>query len=133
MLLSAHSQILSLSMTKLLRNTSIPEAPCSNLNFLLKVAVALEKAAQSDEYFVKRKLYPNVDFYTGFIYRAMGFPTMFFPVLFAIPRVLPTSGGLFGEVPQGYFKASCPASIPDTYYCLHFLYGCSICGECPKT
>ncbi|CAL5403935.1 unnamed protein product [Camellia sinensis] len=51
------------------------------------VAVALEKAALSDEYFVKRKLYPNVDFYSGLIYRAMGFPTEFFPVLFAIPRM----------------------------------------------
>ncbi|KAL3680915.1 hypothetical protein R1sor_023871 [Riccia sorocarpa] len=54
---------------------------------LIKVAVALEKAALSDEYFVKRKLYPNVDFYSGLIYRALGFPTEFFPVLFAIPRM----------------------------------------------
>ncbi|KAE9457572.1 hypothetical protein C3L33_10526, partial [Rhododendron williamsianum] len=52
-----------------------------------KVAVALEKAALSDDYFVKRKLYPNVDFYSGLIYRAMGFPTEFFTVLFAIPRM----------------------------------------------
>ncbi|CAM8884786.1 unnamed protein product [Rhodiola kirilowii] len=55
---------------------------------LIEVAVALEKAALSDEYFVKRKLYPNVDFYSGLIYRAMGFPTEFFPVLFAIPRMV---------------------------------------------
>ncbi|XP_010915459.1 citrate synthase, glyoxysomal isoform X1 [Elaeis guineensis] len=54
---------------------------------LIEVAVELEKAALSDEYFVKRKLYPNVDFYSGLIYRAMGFPTEFFPVLFAIPRM----------------------------------------------
>ncbi|XP_073280860.1 citrate synthase, glyoxysomal-like [Primulina huaijiensis] len=54
---------------------------------LIEVAMALEKAALSDEYFVKRKLYPNVDFYSGLIYRAMGFPTEFFPVLFAIPRM----------------------------------------------
>ncbi|KAL4622323.1 hypothetical protein ACB092_06G289000 [Castanea dentata] len=54
---------------------------------LIEVAVALEKAALSDEYFVKRKLYPNVDFYSGLIYRAMGFPTEFFTVLFAIPRM----------------------------------------------
>ncbi|KAI8551229.1 hypothetical protein RHMOL_Rhmol06G0168600 [Rhododendron molle] len=52
-----------------------------------EVAVALEKAALSDDYFVKRKLYPNVDFYSGLIYRAMGFPTEFFTVLFAIPRM----------------------------------------------
>ncbi|GER49559.1 citrate synthase [Striga asiatica] len=54
---------------------------------LIEVALALEKAALSDDYFVKRKLYPNVDFYSGLIYRAMGFPTEFFPVLFAIPRM----------------------------------------------
>jgi citrate synthase len=54
---------------------------------LIEVAVALEKAALSDEYFIKRKLYPNVDFYSGLIYRAMGFPSEFFPVLFAIPRM----------------------------------------------
>jgi len=53
---------------------------------LIEVAKALEKIALEDEYFVKRKLYPNVDFYSGLIYRAMGFPTDFFPVLFAIPR-----------------------------------------------
>lgn len=54
---------------------------------LIEVAVALERAALSDEYFIKRKLYPNVDFYSGLIYRALGFPTEFFPVLFAIPRM----------------------------------------------
>ncbi|KAI3737441.1 hypothetical protein L2E82_27444 [Cichorium intybus] len=51
------------------------------------VAIALQQAALSDEYFVKRKLYTNVDFYSGLIYRAMGFATEFFPVLFAIPRM----------------------------------------------
>lgn len=54
---------------------------------LLEVAIALEEAAVSDPYFIERKLYPNVDFYTGLIYKAMGFPTDFFPVLFAIPRI----------------------------------------------
>ena len=52
----------------------------------LEIAMALEKIALEDEYFVKRKLYPNVDFYTGLIYRAMGFPTEYFTVLFAIAR-----------------------------------------------
>jgi len=56
---------------------------------LLEIAVELEKIALQDEYFVKRKLYPNVDFYSGLIYEAMGFPVEMFPVLFAIPR---TSG-----------------------------------------
>lgn len=46
----------------------------------------LERVALTDPYFVDRKLYPNVDFYSGLIYKAMGFPTDMFPVLFAIPR-----------------------------------------------
>lgn len=54
---------------------------------LIEIAIELEKIALSDEYFIKRKLYPNVDFYSGVIYRAMGFPTDMFPVLFTIPRV----------------------------------------------
>jgi citrate synthase len=58
-------------------------------NPLLEMAVELERIALQDDYFVKRKLYPNVDFYSGIIYQAMGFPVDIFPVLFAIPR---TSG-----------------------------------------
>jgi citrate synthase len=54
---------------------------------LLDIAKQLEEHALADEYFVSRKLYPNVDFYTGLIYRAMGFPTKFFTVLFAIGRL----------------------------------------------
>src|SRR5687768_12173507 len=53
---------------------------------LLEIALELERIALQDEYFVTRKLYPNVDFYSGLIYQAMGFPKDFFPVLFAIPR-----------------------------------------------
>jgi citrate synthase len=53
---------------------------------LLPVALELERVALQDEYFVTRRLYPNVDFYTGLIYEAMGFPVEMFPVLFAIPR-----------------------------------------------
>jgi citrate synthase len=55
-------------------------------NPLLTIAVELERIALQDDYFVKRKLYPNVDFYSGLIYEAMGFPTDFFTVLFAIGR-----------------------------------------------
>ncbi|MFC4603451.1 citrate synthase [Rhodococcus kronopolitis] len=54
---------------------------------LLQIAKALEEAALTDEYFISRKLYPNVDFYTGLIYRAMGFPTRMFTVLFAMGRL----------------------------------------------
>ena len=55
-------------------------------NPLLEIALELERIALQDEYFVTRKLYPNVDFYSGLIYQAMGFPVDMFPVLFAIPR-----------------------------------------------
>ena len=58
-------------------------------NPLLEIAIELERIALEDEDFIKRKLYPNVDFYSGIIYQAMGFPVSMFPVLFAIPR---TSG-----------------------------------------
>ncbi|WP_078495678.1 citrate synthase [Streptomyces xiaopingdaonensis] len=54
---------------------------------LLDIALRLEEHALSDDYFVERKLYPNVDFYTGLIYRAMGFPTSMFTVLFALGRL----------------------------------------------
>ncbi|ANZ26420.1 citrate (Si)-synthase [Rhodococcus sp. WB1] len=54
---------------------------------LLHIAQALEEAALTDDYFIERKLYPNVDFYTGLIYRAMGFPTRMFTVLFALGRL----------------------------------------------
>jgi citrate synthase len=58
-------------------------------NPLLEIAIELERIALQDDYFIQRKLYPNVDFYSGIIYQAMGFPTDAFTVLFAIPR---TSG-----------------------------------------
>jgi citrate synthase len=55
-------------------------------NRLLDIALELERIALEDEYFLSRKLYPNVDFYSGLIYQALGFPVEMFPVLFAIPR-----------------------------------------------
>ena len=55
-------------------------------NPLLDIALKLEETALNDEYFTSRKLYPNVDFYSGLIYQAMGFPIDMFTVLFAIPR-----------------------------------------------
>ena len=58
-------------------------------NPLLEIATELEKIALEDDYFVERKLYPNVDFYSGLIYEAMGLPVAMFPVMFAIGR---TSG-----------------------------------------
>ena len=55
---------------------------------LIEIAVELERIALSDPYFIERKLYPNVDFYSGIIYKALGFPTDMFPVLFMIPRTV---------------------------------------------
>ena len=57
-------------------------------NPLLDIALELERIALEDDYFISRKLYPNVDFYSGLIYQAMGFPVTMFPVLFAIPRTV---------------------------------------------
>ena len=54
---------------------------------LLEIAMGLEEIALADDYFIERKLYPNVDFYTGLIYKAMGFPTRMFTVLFALGRL----------------------------------------------
>jgi citrate synthase len=62
-------------------------AATGNNDHLLDIALELEAAALSDDYFISRKLYPNVDFYTGLLYRAMGFPTNMFTVLFAIGRL----------------------------------------------
>jgi citrate synthase len=55
---------------------------------LLEIAVELEKVALEDDYFVSRKLYPNVDFYSGIILKAMGIPTSMFTVLFAVARTV---------------------------------------------
>jgi citrate synthase len=57
-------------------------------NPLLEVALELERIALSDDYFIERKLYPNVDFYSGIIYQALDIPVDMFPVMFAIPRVV---------------------------------------------
>jgi citrate synthase len=57
-------------------------------NPLLDIALELERIALEDDYFVSRKLYPNVDFYSGIMYQSMGFPVAMFPVLFAIPRTI---------------------------------------------
>jgi citrate synthase len=54
---------------------------------MIEIAMQLEKIALEDEFFIKRQLYPNVDFYSGVIYKALGIPTDFFTVMFAIPRI----------------------------------------------
>ncbi|MFA5833978.1 MAG: citrate synthase [Bacteroidota bacterium] len=71
---------------KIIKQTADQVFEVTGRNKLLDIALELEKAALEDEYFIKRKLYPNVDFYSGIIYQAMGFPTDAFTVLFAIAR-----------------------------------------------
>jgi citrate synthase len=71
---------------KIIKQTADEVFAVTGKNPLLDIALKLEEAALSDEYFISRKLYPNVDFYSGLIYQAMGFPTGMFTVLFAIPR-----------------------------------------------
>src|SRR6266545_6916557 len=74
---------------KIIKETADAVFEVTGRNRLLDIALELEKIALEDEYFVSRKLYPNVDFYSGLIYQAIGMPTAAFTVLFAIPR---TSG-----------------------------------------
>ncbi len=71
---------------KIIKRTADEVFAVTGKNPLLDIALKLEEIALSDDYFVSRKLYPNVDFYSGLIYQAMGFPLEMFPVLFAIPR-----------------------------------------------
>jgi citrate synthase len=71
---------------KIIKRTADEVFEITGKNPLLDIALKLEDIALSDDYFISRKLYPNVDFYSGLIYQAMGFPLEMFPVLFAIPR-----------------------------------------------
>jgi citrate synthase len=71
---------------KIIKETADAVFEVTGHNPLLDVALELEKIALEDDYFVSRKLYPNVDFYSGLIYEALGLPTAMFPVMFAIPR-----------------------------------------------
>jgi citrate synthase len=71
---------------KILRDMARQVFDVTGSNPLLDIAIELERISLEDDYFVSRKLYPNVDFYSGIIYQAMGFPVDMFPVLFAIPR-----------------------------------------------
>ena len=71
---------------KLIKDVAHQVFKVTGVNPLLEIAVELERVALEDDYFIERNLYPNVDFYSGIIYQAMGFPTAMFPVLFAIPR-----------------------------------------------
>lgn len=93
---------------------------------LLQVAKALEGAALKDKFFTERRLHPNIDFYTGLVYRAMGFPTDYFPLLFVVPRVAGWLAhwreGLMAEGeeskiyrPRAQYMGPPRRSIPDDY------------------
>jgi citrate synthase len=71
----------------IIKKTAYDVFEVTGKNPLLDIALKLEEIALADDYFVSRRLYPNVDFYSGLIYQAMGFPPEMFTVLFAIPRV----------------------------------------------
>jgi citrate synthase len=73
---------------KIIKNVADQVFEVTGRNPMLDIAIELEQIALKDDYFISRKLYPNVDFYSGIIYQAMGFPVAFFPVLFAIPRTI---------------------------------------------
>jgi len=71
---------------KIIKRTADEVFDVTGRNPMLDIALELERIALEDDYFIERKLYPNVDFYSGIIYQALGFPVEMFPVLFAIPR-----------------------------------------------
>jgi citrate synthase len=73
---------------KIIKRTADEVFDVTGRNPLLDIALELERIALADDYFVSRKLYPNVDFYSGIIYQAMNLPVAMFPVLFAIPRTV---------------------------------------------
>ena len=73
---------------KIVKQTADEVFEVTGKNPLIDIALKLEEVALADEYFTSRRLYPNVDFYSGLIYQAMGFPVDMFPVLFAIPRTI---------------------------------------------
>ena len=95
---------------KVIKETAYRVFAVTGKNPLLDIALKLEEVALSDDYFISRKLYPNVDFYSGLIYQAMGFPTEMFTVLFAIPR---TSGWLahWGELVGQESKIARPRQL----------------------
>ena len=95
---------------KIIKQTADKVFAVTGKNPLLDIALKLEEIALSDEYFTSRRLYPNVDFYSGLIYQAMGFPLEMFTVLFAIPR---TAGWLahFKELLEQDLKITRPRQL----------------------
>ena len=82
---------------KLIKKVAYDVFEQTGLNPKLEIALELERIALEDEYFITRKLYPNVDFYSGLIYQAMGYPTDYFTVLFALGRTAGLAGPVGGD------------------------------------
>ena len=90
-------------------------------NPMLDIAIELEKRALNEEYFIKRKLYPNVDFYSGIIYQAIGIPTAMFTVMFAIPRTVGWLAQWREMLQDPEQKIARPRQIYDGYGERHFV------------
>ncbi len=96
---------------KIIKQTADDVFEVTGKNPLLDIALKLEEIALTDEYFISRKLYPNVDFYSGLIYQAMGFPIEMFTVLFAIPRTAGLAGPLAGAARPGLEDRPAPPAL----------------------
>jgi citrate synthase len=96
---------------KIIKQTADAVFAVTGRNPLLDIALELERIALADEYFVSRKLYPNVDFYSGLIYEALGLPTAMFPVMFAIPRTAGWLAQWIEGVDDGEQKIARPRQI----------------------
>jgi citrate synthase len=96
---------------KIVKETADAVFAVTGHNPLLDVALELERIALEDEYFVSRKLYPNVDFYSGLIYEALGLPTAMFPVMFAIPRTAGWLAQWLEGVDDGEQKIARPRQV----------------------
>ena len=96
---------------RIIKETADAVFEVTGRNPLLDVALELEKIALEDEYFVSRKLYPNVDFYSGLIYEALGLPTAMFPVMFAIPRTAGWLAQWLEGIDDAEQKIACPRQL----------------------
>ena len=96
---------------RIIKKTADEVFEVTGKNPLLDIALKLEEVALSDDYFVSRKLYPNVDFYSGLIYQAMGFPMEMFTVLFAIPRTAGLAGPLHRAARAGVPHLPAPPAL----------------------
>ncbi len=101
---------------------------------VLDIAKQLEEIALKDEYFVERKLYPNVDFYSGIIYRAIGIPTRMFTVMFALGRLARLDRTMEGnDREQGADRSSAPDLHRAYQARLRCVEGPELKGEMPRT